>query len=450
MGIVGYHYPRALELEGRHPADAGCWPVSIHRLEIGEGLPSPDTAWAHVSVPDGGPIPKPERPPAEVLWHNFYYRRLRSSTDCDNHIRLFPENLVRPAFQMTADWADPPDGVIPIPSPADRLIPHSHSVRLIGRLPEDRRFRFRLLWKDWGDNSTGTMPFEYFDRYVFECWATYGNSALMRVYIPKRLQGEGLLRWTAHDEEDHRIYGFEVQDKNYRERRAWAFVVERDGALEVEEIYVRPEYRRLGHGRWLADRVAQLARDRKMPLRLWVAFADCRSEAASNYAALAATARRLGVQFLPSPVAWAAYFGTTERPGSDDPIEPPAVPRRPRMPRQELLAAVLALGLGSLGAPVEPRQESAVAVHQPESGLTPGQSDIEVGSEAWLAVTQRRAELIFKKNRDGLTESERAEFDRLQQISRATIAKKFGSAPATEAISALAARLGLGGDGGRT
>ena len=133
-------------------------------------------------------------------------------------------------------------------------------------------------------------------------------------------------------EEDHHIYAFEVRDAQSDERRAWTFVIERDGVLEVEELYVRPEYRRLGHGRWLADRVAQLSREKKMPLRLWVAFADCKAESESNYSALVATARRLGVQFRPCSVPWAAYFATTEQPGEVFPVEPASIPR-PACPR---------------------------------------------------------------------------------------------------------------------
>ena len=81
-----------------------------------------------------------------------------------------------------------------------------------------------------------------------------------------------------------------------------------------------------------------------LPLRLWVGFVDCKSESESNYPALVATAGHLGIQFHRSPVPWAAYFGTTERPGKATPVEPDSIPVRPRMPKKELLALVAALG----------------------------------------------------------------------------------------------------------
>lgn len=197
MPTVQYHYPRTLELEGRHPSDAGCWGVTVHRLLVGEGLPYDGTPWALVTFPEGEPIPLSRRPPPEVLRWTFFYRRIRSSAECERHLLLNPQAQVRPAFQLTAGWANPPHGMIPLPSDVDPPIPHSHAATFIGCIPDRRLFHFRLLWKDWGDRGTGYMPYEYFDRYVFECWATYGNSGLLKQYKLKRLDEDGRMRWAA-------------------------------------------------------------------------------------------------------------------------------------------------------------------------------------------------------------------------------------------------------------
>ena len=114
---------------------------------------------------------------------------------------------------------------------------------------------------------------------------------------------------------------------------------------KLRKFFVRPEHRRAGHGRWLADQVVKLADEKKMPLRLWVAFTDSKSEQEANQPAVIAIARRLGVQFQSCTVPWAAYFATNEMPGSEIPIEPAIIPSRPRTPKNELLATVMALGL---------------------------------------------------------------------------------------------------------
>jgi len=50
---------------------------------------------------------------------------------------------------------------------------------------------------------------------------------------------------------------------------------------------------------------------------------------------------------------------------------------------------------------------------------------VEVGTPRWDQITQRRAELIFKKNRQGLSEEEQSEFEVLQRLSREAITRKF-------------------------
>jgi GNAT superfamily N-acetyltransferase len=266
------------------------------------------------------------------------------------------------------------------------------------------------------------MPYDYFDRYVFECWAGYGIPEVLRRFQLKKLDDKGLVRWTAFDEDDHRIYAFEVRDLQFKGRHAWAFVIERDGALEVEEIYVRPEYRRRGHGRWLADRVTQLAREKGMPLRLWVSFADCKSESEANYPALVATARRLGVRFQPSTVLWAAYFGTTEHPGEDFPVEPMFVPRRPRAPRAAVLAAALALA-GDVNA-TNGRHPDPTILGQ-VAAIVSSEMFPKPGTPEWGQMNQRRAELIRKDISCQLTPAEQVELDRLQRLSLAAVDEVF-------------------------
>jgi DNA-directed RNA polymerase specialized sigma24 family protein len=48
-----------------------------------------------------------------------------------------------------------------------------------------------------------------------------------------------------------------------------------------------------------------------------------------------------------------------------------------------------------------------------------------VGTEAWGRMNRRRVELIHKKNRQGLTDQERSEFERLQGLCHAALVKAF-------------------------
>jgi hypothetical protein len=78
----------------------------------------------------------------------------------------------------------------------------------------------------------------------------------------------------------------------------------------------------------------------------------------------------------------------------------------------------------------EPTVEDSIAVGPPEwdafEKAEPTVEDsIAVGSPEWDALTDRRAELIHKKNREGLNEDEQTEFERLQKISRAVLTHAF-------------------------
>jgi hypothetical protein len=127
MPTVEYHYARALELEGRHPSDAGCWNLTVERMGVGEGLPRHDSPWWLVAFPEGEPIPPSRRAPPETLFRYFYYRRIRSSTECDRHMMLARNSPVVLAFHLTAAWENPPGGMIPVPSEADLPIPLTHA-----------------------------------------------------------------------------------------------------------------------------------------------------------------------------------------------------------------------------------------------------------------------------------------------------------------------------------
>jgi GNAT superfamily N-acetyltransferase len=416
MQHLSYFYLRALEMEGTHPQDAGAWPSTYLRMEVGEGFPWPGSDWDVHTFADEGPFPPTRRPPPALMVRHFCYRTIRSAVECEQHLQRNVENTPQVFFHLTPAWADPPGGMIPPPTAGDIVLEQTHAARVFGCIPERRLFRIALLWSGWGDKGTGYMPYDYFDQRGIGCWVTYGAPDSLRLFRERRLDSQHV-RWSAEDAEGHRLYGFEVRTDQSIEKHAWAFVIERDGALEVEELFVRPEFRRIGHGRWLAEQVAKMAREKGQPLRAWVSFADCQSVNPANYLALVATARRMGVRFQPCPVPWAAYLATNEKSGEELPIPPARVPQRPRMPKNELLAIVAALGIGG-AVPSAPTSQSPAAIAEARAAVV-------VGTQEWDELTQRRAELIYKKNRGGLSTDEQAEFDQLQARSREAIARKF-------------------------
>jgi GNAT superfamily N-acetyltransferase len=269
----------------------------------------------------------------------------------------------------------------------------------------------------WGKYGYGLLPFAYYDSLAFEHYAQYFGHEL-RGFKRKRLDTDAT-RWRARDEYDRRMYAFEI-GKASGDRIGWAFAVETRQAIELEELFVAPDHRRAGVGARLAEMVVGLSSAKRLPLRVWVRFADAPTESPQTGDALPKLARRLGVQFQPCPVRWAAYFATNEASGSDA-LPVPNIPGRPRSTLGALKAFALATNLsGDNGLPAVPQPPAAevrtVVVAQDLS--------------EWAVLNERRAALIRKKNRVGLDPAERAEFDRLQASarSRAEGAKPDGAA----------------------
>jgi hypothetical protein len=83
----------------------------------------------------------------------------------------------------------------------------------------------------------------------------------------------------------------------------------------------------------------------------------------------------------------------------------------------------------------------------PEAVLDQALAEYEhrlLSGQGWDAMNRRRAELIVKKSRGVLTEQERAEFERLQQISHAALERQFPRPRLTpEELAEVKKTLGL-------
>ena len=79
----------------------------------------------------------------------------------------------------------------------------------------------------------------------------------------------------------------------------------------------------------------------------------------------------------------------------------------------------------------------------PSNGTHSAADSIEAESGASADTNRRRAELIRKKNREGLAPDEVAEYEKLQSLSQAALERAFpASTVGDEALARLEARLG--------
>jgi len=315
-----YNFVRSRQLEGTYPGDpeTGVWPISCNRVGFGRGFVT-EADWPRTMSRQTWPPPEPPGLDAKAKSKRLYhYQRIRSAYECC--VTLGHLRPVNAAFEITAQWFHAENGVIQMPGPSEEIV-GSHCVRLIGFDPLRSCFIFANSWGGyWGRRGLGLLPSEYFDKYLVSAWTFSGPGPLPDFYACEGIQ---TISWGHLDflgnslHGGDLIHGREVYDGSNDERIGWTFAVHREGFLDVEELFVRPEYRGQRYGSQLVEMLLALAADLKRPLRLWVPFPDWAPE---NIPLMERVVEKLGLNLFHANVRWAAAMA----------VDPTALPRSGR------------------------------------------------------------------------------------------------------------------------
>jgi GNAT superfamily N-acetyltransferase len=217
---------------------------------------------------------------------------------------------------MTGQWFNARNGVIQMPGPDETVI-GNHCVRII---EFDLRLGFVFLnsWgKHWGNRGLGLLPFEYFDKHLVSAWTQHTSGPSPNLTSQKAVTTTA---WGQFDplgtlvSGGQTLHGREVYDGTGDERIGWAFAVHREGFLDIEEFFVRPQYRGGGHASQLVEMLLDLSAELKRPLRLWVPFADWTP---ANIPVVERVVEKLGLKLFHADVRWAAAMA----------LDPTAMPR---------------------------------------------------------------------------------------------------------------------------
>jgi GNAT superfamily N-acetyltransferase len=287
-----YLYVRARELEGTFSPDpsVGAWIVSTMRILRGWGVPE-ESEWPY----DGDETHWPPDEPMDIdqaAKRNriLAYQRVRTVDEC--RAVIASGFLLTAAFEITDQWYSAPQGEIAM---ATGAIVGSHTVVLTGYDDSHQRFSFLNSWgSEWGDRGFGTLPYSYFDAYQLEAWA----DAAPGMVRPDHSSGSVVqVNWGITDVLGSVLHCAEMLDATSDEYIAWAFIVQRKGFADVEELFVRPAYRGQGYGSRLAVMINEIAQLNGLPLRLWVSHADAGN---SNEPAFQRVLERLGISLTTS------------------------------------------------------------------------------------------------------------------------------------------------------
>jgi GNAT superfamily N-acetyltransferase len=154
-----------------------------------------------------------------------------------------------------------------------------------------------------GDTGRGYLPYSYFSKRFLEGWTIISFDTRSS---PKKKGGIELRHWGIEDLLGNILHGREIVDSNEDEIFAWGFAIEGKAFLEIEELFVRPNWRRCGYATQLTGEFSQLSARLAKKLRAWIPHPDAEK---SNQQALNAVLSQLGLSCRPSPVRWAAAVG---------------------------------------------------------------------------------------------------------------------------------------------
>jgi hypothetical protein len=267
-------------------------------MRIGHGWGSvPEEFWPY----DTSVWPPVEPPGLDLIAReyrlNTYYRRVRAVTDCRAVLVHMP---VAAAVTITDDWRNAVQGRIPqLQRP---YVPTgNHSILLVGYDDQKREFKFQNSWGiKWGDRGFGYLPYDVSNEACIESWAELPQGSAK---WSKPKSGVAHRSWRVRESTGEIVHGHEIMGPG-EDRIAWVYAVERDGALEIEELFVMPQFRRQRHGRALADAMGTLAAQKTAALKFWISHPDAVPE---NLAIIEKLLHPLGLKFERSPGRWASY-----------------------------------------------------------------------------------------------------------------------------------------------
>lgn len=299
MISVNYYVARQHLVEGDVDPNQGGWPITFFRVAKGWGM-VPRTFWPDQPDLEGNFLQREPPNLDSVATRNriLWYQRARSEQEC--LYSTLDIGAVSVSLEINSAWKNPSNGVIPEIELPSKFV---HSIPLMDFNFDTGHFAFLNSWgKEWGENGIGYLPAGYLQRTMTEAWFCAFH---MRQPAPLKPGIHIAKREGANNKLGH-AFIIDIIDGDNDVNLAWAYIVRRRSSLDVEELFVRPEYRRQGYGQSLVDEIKRVTGD-NVPVRFWVPWGDhCEHNASS----LICWAKRAGLKLEQSGVRWSAYLGT--------------------------------------------------------------------------------------------------------------------------------------------
>lgn len=298
-----YVYWRARQLEGTQNdgPEPGVFFINNYRVRTGWGnvpstvYPYDATVW---------PPNEPSGLDRIGKYHRTsHYQRLFSLLEIK--LCILERESVQISLPITKQWYEATGGLISTPASVAEFI-EVHAVLIVGYDDNKQILKFRNSWKPtWGDDGCGYLPYEYFDKHVMEVW----HCAPFAADRPKKkhrkatwvIQNWGLKQpWL-----NNVVHCMEIHDGLNDEKAAWMIVIQdfEYNELRVDDLYVRPEYRRRGLATRLCREALDASNGLNLPIRFLIADGDIDTKSA-NISAINNFVQKMGLH-----VRWNGEFG---------------------------------------------------------------------------------------------------------------------------------------------
>jgi len=329
-----YNFVRSRQLDGTFPGEpsTGVWPITGFRIYRGWGSP-PEEAWPYDGRASAWPPAEP--PGIDSIAKKFrigYYKRVRTVSECEQIVANGEPVLV--SVEINQHWISPLGGRIPEPSSKDVALAN-HVVSLDTYDSSMGMFRFWNSWGDqWGDNGYGYLSGTTLDAILWEAWRMFPPVQPEQSPYPADPEVRG---WGATDRHDGSVLRcLEFVNAN-DDRMAWAFAIERQGSLDIEELFVRPQFRRTGYGSKLIRTLHGFAAKENRRFRMWISYADVRPE---NLRVVEKMTKPLGIRLEPAGMRWSPMVRLSTDDSTHLTGRGPFDPDRPTAMSPELLKSI--------------------------------------------------------------------------------------------------------------
>lgn len=267
---VMYNYIRSRQLEGTFPGSpkTGTWITTSMRIGKGWGFPE-ESQWPYDGDASHWPPAEPPDIDIEAKKHRILaYQRISSIDEC--RIVIDSGFFVVAGFKIDDSWFTPNLGHISMPE--NQSIVGGHAVALVGYDDNKQLFSFLNSWgASWGDNGIGYLPYQYFsDRF------SEGMSIVALDYrqIDLTLKGINEINWGIKSLLDQMMHGVEFIDITSNDIIAWGFAIEHTDYIDIEELFVKPTWRKKGYGKKISSSFMQLSNSTGKSLRVMIPFSD--------------------------------------------------------------------------------------------------------------------------------------------------------------------------------